>query len=249
MLSFDSVIRFFNSFTENEAEILIQNVARVKFLLPEIAKETLEAKKALETKKVMASYYVAHMDDKDVPKTLKDTTAKWRKFASDLGYEGPVVWQVREGFTLKNHAPVCYESFEWLKKDIVLKDDKPTESSFVFWIPSLVDESVNKGVDEQMALLAETRKRYGLPEHHLSNFGSAALIAALMFAHLKRTEGEHALKWQSANTDTFIRSDINKCYDGRLYISHYERMECRNGGYYGHGDPTLGVFPLGIELI
>src|SRR3989338_1196750 len=129
------------------------------------------------------------LSDNEVVEKLFETTLNWRKLAVELGYPGPVVWKVKEGFTLEAHAPKagpCYENFQELQ-DWDIQNDEPTKDSLAFWVPRLVTVSKSKNVEKQIAILAELRQRFGLPEHYLTSFGSASLDSGLILAHFKRT--------------------------------------------------------------
>lgn len=232
--SFVSVANLLSNLNDAELAILVNNPQKLKELAVKLVSEDVE------------STYFVPIADKDVPKTLKENTVKWRKKASDLSYTGPVVWRVREGFSLKDHAPnagPCWQAFEYLKS-WVLKNDEPTKSCYVYFIPRLIEGSTGKNVDEQMALMAETRKRYGLPEHHLSTFGSAAMLTGLVLAHHKRTGEKTPLNQLWARTDT-LREDGD-----RLNVGLFDALGLRCGDYDwdDHRGDGLGAFPLGAEL-
>jgi len=185
------------------------------------------------------------ISDKDAPARFADAVAKWRKLASDLGYTGPVLWQVKAGFTLKKHAPLagpCYKRFGYLQNCWSLQNDEPTVGSMVFYIPRIV--ATEKNTEEQKQALAKLRKKYGLPESHLSSFGSAALVSGLILAHFKRT-GERA-----PFNRNWVRTDTLRTDDYRLGLGDFDE----DGLYCDHcrwGDGcgvSLGVFPLGVEL-
>lgn len=189
------------------------------------------------------------ISDEDVPDKFMETLVKWRKLASDLGYfgyTGPVVWRVCPGFTLKAHASLagpCYEAFEYLKL-WVLQNDEPTKSAYVFFIPSLAEDSTRKNVEDQKTLLAETRKRYSLPEHHLSNFGSAAMLSGLILGHLKHTGDKSSLVSCMVRTDTLLQDRI------RLHLNFDDgALRCAPGNWSDDvPDDLVGTFLLGVEL-
>lgn len=185
--------------------------------------------------------------DRKLPRRFGGPLPAWRNLASELGYEGQVAWLVRRGFTLKQHAPKagpCYENFAYLQ-GWKLRNDEPTENSVVFWIPRLLPNSTAKTVNEQMKLLADLRTRYGLPASHLVSFGSAALLAGLVFAHFKIIGERAPLDHYWVRTDTLYagdrRMDLGDFDKHGLHCDHYFRDD--------HGDRSLGCFALGMEVL
>lgn len=233
--TFPGVSELLNGLTEQEQAMLVANPKELKKLASSLVAKDIE------------STYFVPLADKDVPEKFKNMVPKWRKFASDLGYTGPICWRVREGFTLKEHAPKagpCYEAFEHLRGWPL--NGEATKSAHIFFIPRLVDKSTSKNVDEQMKLLSETRKRYELPEHHLSSFGSTAQLAGLILAHLKCTGDKSSLDRYVVRTDTLLLG----CRRLHLHFSG-DALDCVLAGFWlwvvGRYD-LLGVFPLGVEL-
>lgn len=199
---------------------------------------------ALVGKKDRGTFF-RHISDKDVPENLSHLVVPWRRLASDLNYTGPVIWDVREGFTLQRHAPKagpCYNKFEHLH-DWKFSNDEPTKKAIAFFVPRLLTASTKKNVDEQIALMSDVRQAHGLPAHHLASFGSAAMLTGLVLAHFKRTGERTPLNCFWARTDT-LRTGGNRLrvggFDGNgLYCSYWD-------GGVRYDD--LGVFPLGVEL-
>jgi len=183
------------------------------------------------------------------PKLLKqlgERMIKWRKFAIDLGYDGPVLWRIREGFTLKEHAPnagPCYQGFEYLK-NCIFENDEPTKSAYVFFVPRLIETSTDKNVDEQMALMAEMRKRYDLPEHHLTSFGSAAMLTGLVLAYFGHAGERTPLNMFWARTDT-LREGRQRFAVGPF---SEEGLICDYCTWDLKRLDNLGCFPLGVEV-
>ncbi len=183
-----------------------------------------------------------------VPAEAVRIVKEWRQIAASLGYTGPVAILVRAGFTLKTHAPVagpCYEKFGYLQ-DWELKNDEPTPDALVFFVPRLVANSTRKNKDEQLQLLAELRQAHSLPEHHLSNFGSAALVSGLILSHFKRIGERVPLDCNWVRTDT-MRSD-----DWRLLLGYFgdSGLCCRDWYYNDDGRyDDLGCFALGVEKL
>ncbi len=198
-----------------------------------------------KTRELTTTIFFTPLADSEVPEQLQHLVPKWRKLAALLGYTGPVAWRVNQGFTLKQHAPkagCCYENFEYLQ-GWNLQNDEPTKNSIVFWIPRLIPESLGKNVQEKLALLASFREQVGLPAHHLKNFGSAALLAGLIFAHFKRAGERTPLNELLTRTDTLLVGGY------RLRLGDFDSrgLFC---GYWIQGDgriSRLGCFPLGVE--
>lgn len=256
--SFVSVARVLSDLSDEELAAVVEK--------PELLKQF--AAKLLAD--LMANTYVVALSDDEVVKLLvknqkfpdgdplyvaklrqlaeysaRKLVASWRKLASDHGYTGPIAWQVRAGFTLKSHAPQagpCYEQFGYLQ-DWELKNDEPTVDSIVFWVPRLLEGSVSKNVEEQKAFMTDVRVRYELPEHHMSSFGSAALMAGLVLAHFKRTGERTPLRNFYARSDTFHAGG------NRLDLGNFDEngLSC-DGWDDGARGAFLGVFPLGVEL-
>lgn len=184
--------------------------------------------------------------DGRLPRRFWGPLPAWRGLARHLGYEGPVAWLVRRGFTLKQHAPKsgpCFENFAYLQ-DQELRNDEPTKNSIVFWIPRILPNSDERSVDVQKALLADLRQRYDLPATHLASFGSASLLAGLILAHFKLTGERVPLDHRWVRTDTLYYPDG---YRLRLGNFGEHGLIC---GHWGedHGS-DLGCFALGAELL
>ena len=116
--------------------------------------------------------------------------------------------------------------------------------SIIFWIPRLLPRSTGKTVDEQRVLMTDTRAKYGLPEHHLSNFGSAALLSGLVLAHYKLSGERVPLRGLWARSDT-LHSDGR-----RLNVGDFDEtgLSCASGAGMAGATVLLGAFPLGEEL-
>jgi hypothetical protein len=206
---------------------------------PELLKE-FAAKRVADN---IANIFVVHMDDKDVPDLHRETVTNWRKYASDLGYTGPVAWRVKVGFTLKSHAPLagpCYNKLGYLQ-NWELKNDEPTKDSLVFWVPRLARDSVSTTIPQMEKIRKDLRKHYKMPAHHSTTFGSIALLFALILAHFKRTGERVPLQYQYAASDTFhVGGDrllAGVFSEGGLYCLDWSE------GAYGN----VGFFLLGVE--
>lgn len=232
--SFASVVNLLGNLNDAELAALVNNPKKLKELAAKLVSDDV------------ANTFFVPIADKDLPAKFKEITVKWRRLASDLGYTGPIVWRVREGFTLKDHAPKagpCHEAFEYIK-DWKFQNDEPTKSAIVFWIPRLLENSKSKTVEEQSVLLAETCKRYSLSEHHMFSFGSATMLSGLILAHFKRTGEKAPLNCERARTDT-LHKDGN-----RLNVNFGAGgLDCDLYNWDGGCGDNLGAFPLGVELV
>ncbi len=232
--SFNAIATLILNLSEEEQLALVDKADKFKKFASDLVREVVD------------NIFFTAIDDRDVPAKFADAVAKWRKLASDLGYDGPVVWSVKAGFTLKQHAPAagpCYEKWDYLQ-NWKLQNDEPTADSLVFFIPRIVGTS--KNANEQKTALAELRRQYNLPTNHLTSFGSAALLAGLILANFKR-KGERApLNCCWVRTDTFHAGGF------RLNLGDFDGqgLGCGSDWIWGDDrDDRLGVFPLGVETL
>ena len=211
--SFVSVVHALSNLSDEELAALADN--------PDLIKEfagKLVANNAANT------YVVALSDSLAVGPEAKACVAKWRKYASDLGYTGPVVWKVKAGYTLKEHASQDKNAYNKLShvQNRQLEHDEPTKDSLVFWVPRLAEGSNGKDIYQMKQLREELRLRYEMPPHHATTFGSIALLFALILAHFKRT-GErvpadrfHAVHAFHAVSDTFLAHSDHRLFAGNF---------------------------------
>jgi hypothetical protein len=264
-VSFNAIARLITSLTDEEQHAIVEEPELFKQfaakLVADLAANTYvvalsdsEAVDLLAKNRGynFADYYDQLLLEKYLKRLREEArilVAKWRKLASDLGYTGPVAWQVRAGFTLKQHAPQagpCYDQFDYLQ-DWEFKNDEPTADLIVFWVPRLLEGSVSKDVEEQKVLMKDVRARYELPEHHMSSFGSAALIAGLILAHFKRTGERTPLRTYYVRTDTDHkdRGVVLGGFDSAgIRCDHWRCVEEADDA-----DEEVGFFPLGVELL
>ncbi|MDO8581636.1 MAG: hypothetical protein Q7S16_02060 [bacterium] len=184
--------------------------------------------------------FVLPLEDKEVPAEYQESLQHWRELAKELDYDGPVVFRVKAGFTLKDALKTgyCSKIFEELYLDI--HGDKPTEDSLVFWIPRFILNGIDKTVTDQRILLVNLRNRFNLPNHHCSSFGDASLLTALILDHFKRTGEEVPSRSDgSVLTEAFMkgmRVILGWTSDGKFFCD-------RTSDIRGH----TSVFPLGVE--
>jgi len=173
-----------------------------------------------------------------------DRLAPWRKLAALMGYTGPVVWLVKQGFTLKKHAPLvgpCYENLQYLQGWNF--SDDPTDDCLVFWVPRLADNSTGKNIKAMEAHRAELKKRYELPEGHATSFGNIELQFALILAHFKRTGERVPLNFRYAASDT-LHAGGHRLIAGSFFDFG---LDCDIWDENGYG--FIGFFLLGVEKL
>lgn len=169
---------------------------------------------------------------------------EWRKLATEHNYIGPILWQIPVGSTLKYTTPKlgpCWDDLKYLQ-NWLLQGDECTKKSLVFWIPRLVKNSTNKTIKQMEEHQANLRREYNLPRHHCRKFGSAALIAGLILAHLKRTRERVPLNCYYAASDT------SHVEGGDIYVGAHTREGLLCSRWWN--DPNyggMGYFPLGVE--
>lgn len=241
-VSMDNVVEFWRTLTDEEKLTFADNPGLMKRFLARLYK------------KVARNIYVVALSDDEAVKLLveskkyteadaKALVANWRKYASDVGYTGPVAWKVKAGYTLKEHASQDKNSYGKLGylQDRQLKNDEPTKDSLVFWVPRLVDSSTSKTIPHMEKLREEYRKNYSWPVHHATSFGSMALLFALILAHLKRTGERVTLKYLYAASDIFH-------LDGhRLVAGGFGEVGLRCLGWDEGASGRVGFFLLGVE--
>jgi hypothetical protein len=233
-VSFDALATLMMSLSEEEQRALIDSSEKLKRFAGGLVIRTIK------------NTFFVPLADNEVAEKLVETTCNWRKLAAELGYTGPVVWKVKEGFTLKAHAPKagpCYKKFEYLQEWNIQKDE-PTKNSLAFWVPRLVQGSKNKNVEEQIDILAKLRQRFSLSEHHLTSFGSASLNSGLILAHFKRTGDRVPLNGEWTRTDSFDSGG------DRLSLGDFlaSGLGCDNFHWGARRYPNTSCFPLGVEF-
>ena len=192
-------------------------------------------------------WYFLPLTDAAVPQEHQLTIQKYRTLVTDWGVPATTTlcYMVRVGFTLKQHAPKagpCYDDFRYLQGWNF--QDEPTQDSLVFWIPMLVPGSTSKTKAQQLQLLGELRSVHGLPSHHLTSFGSAALLAGLILAHHRAT-GE-----QVPDGGLWTRTDICRADGCRLRLSwDGDALYCVIWIWGDERDGRIGGFALGVEAL
>ena len=196
----------------------------------------------------MANTFCVSLSDNELQQQFPqfaDRLVPWRKLAALMGYTGHIVWLVKQGFTLKKHAPLvgpCYENLQYLQGWNF--NDDPTDDCLVFWVPRLAENSTGKNIKAMEAHRAELKKRYELPGDHATYFGSIQLQFALILAHFKRTGERVPLNLRYAASDTLnavgYRLIAGNFNDDGLYC--YDWLE---NGYVNIGFVLLGVEKLG----
>src|SRR3989344_5543217 len=109
------------------------------------------------------THFMPYRDGEYMPPQDVPVVAKYRRFTTHLGVpaSAPVIYRVRMGFTLKEHAPQLGPCMGGLRnlndEDFV---DEPTKDSVVFWAPCLLPGSQWKSPAQQMRLLSELRQEF-----------------------------------------------------------------------------------------
>lgn len=133
--------------------------------------------------------FFSPLADLEVPVRLRPVIGTWRSLAIQLEYSGIVAWKVRAGFDLRTREfDLSWPRHSGSRRRVVeLENIATTINSIVFWVPRLVPNSLGKETDQLKGVLALLHQSFSLPNHHLSGFGGAELIAGLILAHFKRT--------------------------------------------------------------
>ncbi|MFA6593760.1 MAG: hypothetical protein WCT16_00735 [Candidatus Buchananbacteria bacterium] len=193
----------------------------------------------------IANTFAVPLSDAEVQEKypqFADRLAPWRKLAALKGYTGPVVWLVKQGFTLAK-APLvgpCYENLDCLQGcDFSFY---PTDDCLVFWVPRLAENSTRKNIRAMEKHRAELKKRYKLPGDHATTFGSIQLQFALILAHFKHTGERVPLNHLYMASDTLPGN-------GRLIAGSFgiTGLDLRHWPEYGLSN--LGFVLLGVEKL
>lgn len=240
--SYVSIAAALANLTDEEMLALAENPGLAKRFFARIAKRAAK------------NIFVVALSDEEAVQLLvehkkcgeaeaKSRVAKWRKIANDHGYNGPVAWAVREGYTLKGHASQDKGSYNKLGhiQSWELRNDEATKNSIVFWVPRLALDSTSKTIPQMEQLRSTLRQQYDLPAHHANSFGSIALLFALILAHFKRTGERVPLKMFWAASDT-LHAGGGRLIAGRFYE---DGLDC--GRWVEHASDGVGFFFLGVE--
>lgn len=193
-----------------------------------------------------AEEYFRPLIDAEVPAEHRETLAKYRRLAEGYGVKADtsLCCRVRNGFTLKIHAPEigpCQQDFQYLQ--VWKFQDEPTSDCLVFWVPRLIDGSVSKTKHEQARLLVGLQQKFDLPKHHLTTFGQASLVAGLILTHHDRTGEKIPFEHLYVRTDTSFISRRQLGLGG----FRESRLHCAGWFWDGWKFDGLGVLALGIE--
>jgi len=195
----------------------------------------------------IANTFCVALSDNELQKQfpqLVDRLVPWRKLAAELNYSGPVVWLIKQGFTLKKTAPIvgsCNDKLNYLQGWSF--EDKPTEDLIVFWVPRLAPKSTGKDIKTMEAHRAELKKRYELPGDHANYFGTIQVLFAIILAHFKRSGERVPLDLLYAASDALLGG--YRLIAGDFYSS--DGLFCDLWDENGRGD--VGFFLLGVEKI
>jgi len=197
--------------------------------------------------KEIANTFAVSLSDAKVQERFPqfaDRLAPWRKLAALMGYTSPVAWLVKQGFTLKTHAPLvgpCYENLQYLQ--CWNFSDDPTDDCLVFWVPCLAESSTGKNIKAMEAYRAELKKLYELPGDHATYFGSIQLQFALILAHFKRTGERIPLNFRFAASDTLSAGG------SRLIAGYFRVNGLHCDVWHEDGNDDIGFFLLGVEAL
>ena len=197
--------------------------------------------------KEIANIFAVSLSDAEVQEKypqFADRLVPWRKLAALMGYTGPVAWLVKQGFTLKKHAPLvgpCYKNLQYLQGWNF--NDDPTDDCLVFWVPRLAENSTGKNLKAMEKHRAELKKRYELPGDHATYFGSIQLQFALILAHFKRTGERVPLNFLYMASDTLFA-------DGRRLVAGDFNVSGLYCNYWDeNGNDAIGFVLLGVEKL
>ena len=243
-VSFDCVAVWWQDLTDPQKNAFADDPLKVSAYLDLRAKEITESTFVMPLSDQEVIDFLLHLKNFSSEQAAYDTVKPWRKYASGMGYNGPVVWKVRQGFTLKTHAPLvgpCRKGLAYLQEWHFT--DTPTTDSLVFWVPRLAEQSTGKSITQMEALRAEQRRSYGLPSNHCDRFGSIALLFAIILAHFKRTGERVPLKYLYAASDTLGADDY------RLIAGSFDSSDGLDCNYWDgpRGYGGVGLFLLGVE--
>lgn len=243
-VSFDCVATWWQDLTEPQKSAFAEKPSKVSEFLESRVKEIIE------------STFVIPLSDQEAIElliqhnghTLERAVAivrSWRKYASYIGYPGPIAWKIRQGFNLKTSAPLvgqCNDDLKYLQEWSFT--DTPTVDSLVFWVPRLAEASIGESITQMEAHRAEQRRVHNLPANHCDRFGLIALLFALVLAHFKRTGERVPLNFLYAASDT-LRADGR-----RVVAGDFRSYGLRCYGWDGSiGGGDVGFFLLGVEKL
>lgn len=202
---------------------------------------------------VTPKVFIDPLDDMILNDHMGMLAAKYRRLAVEgLGYnfpDRPIAWRLYAGFEFKVHAPQvgpCYgkkSPLDYLRSWKF--DDTPTKDCILFGAPCIVPWSTGKTSQEQLALLAELRRRFDLPDHHLSGFGSVQENAMLILRHFSLT-GE-----QTPLERFWIRTNTCRAGDYRICLGYFDSsgLSCDCWYFDWEQFSDVGVFALGVEAL
>lgn len=217
------------------------------------------------------------LSDEEVPSQFQETLAQYRRIHTEvfprlheknrhgdvrvfdfIKRGGHVAYRVKAGSTMKQHGARAEQAYGgWSDSMSWDFDDTPTQDSIVFWIPCLIPGTQRKLNSERLEILGDIREEVGLPEHHLSCFGPASLIALLILIHFQTTQRVHLPSGVYALTDTVIRRrnwDLQMILggwdgDGAPGIDQTPGLECDGTNPSERGVFWHGCYAHGVELL
>jgi hypothetical protein len=246
--SIDSLVAWWNMLTDEEKSAFPDSHIALK--------ETLARRVA----EITMNTFVSHLSDKDAVQLLVAKKGyvlekagaivkSWRRYASEMGYNGPVAWKIKAGFNMATAslAGPCYQNLEFLKRWNF--KDVPTVDSLVFWVPHLVEFSWDNTIKRMGESLIEQRHVHGFPEHHCVSFGSIQLLFALVLANFKRTGERLYLDTFHGISDTLGISVDPSNGDYHLTVGRFDSDGLDCDICHDSGHDGVGFFLLGVEKL
>ena len=192
--------------------------------------------------------FVSPLSDDEVLENypqFSDCLASWRNLANLIEYGGSVAWLVKQGFTLKEHAPKagpCWKKLRYLQSWNF--EDVPTENCLTFWVPRLAIDSTRQNIEQMKAHRAELKSCYSLPENHATSFGSIQLLFALILAYYIHTGERKPSDYFYTVSDTKVANHVLLIAGSFIHC-----LVCNSWVDNGPGDYNVGFFLLGVEKL
>jgi len=190
-----------------------------------------------------------------LPKKDASAIANLRKFAKEVfekkvfDWKENIFYKVEAGFDFQKHAPKIGPCiYHWEKaRRWKLQNKESTCDSLVFWIPRLLPGSCLKKTEDQLKLMADYRKKYGLPENCLKNFGSASLNTLLILERFHRIREVLSFGQDVVRTDTLRAngrdtSGLHLCLDFAYVGGGSKPLDCNK-------DFVLVCLPYGYKYL
>lgn len=183
-----------------------------------------------------------------IPRWLEHTHRAYLAMADWMGYHGPeaLAWQIYPGYTFTHDAPqegliagADNRLTEW-----ELVNNPPTGRCIAHIIPQIPPGGDWKTVAEQMEFMERIRRRFHLPPHHLTSFGTASLLSSVLL----RLRNHFGIFLPAERY--FIRTDTSHLF-GPLNMGGHgsEGLHWTDWDFLGDSDRCLGFLPVGIDPV